>query len=120
MRDLQLQFPELDDRPRLKLVAWRPMLRNTLRGFADVELPIGLVVRDCPVHVSRGRAWAALPGRPQIDAEGRVRRDERGRIVYAIMLSWTSDRLRDAFSDRVVELVAAEHPEVFRDLAGEC
>jgi hypothetical protein len=63
------------DRPRMRLVAWRPVTKGALRGFATVELPIGLKIHDCPVFTSHGKTWATLPGKPQIDKEGRQKAD---------------------------------------------
>jgi len=62
------------DRPppqRMRLRNWRPCLRNTLRGFANVALPNGLQIDEIAVHVRRGRARASLPARPMLDTAGR-------------------------------------------------
>lgn len=100
---------------RLRLVRWKPQIKNTLRGFATVELPIGLLIIECPVHLStNGRLWAALPARPQIDRDGRHRRDVNGKAAWLPILEWRSPKLREAFSSRVIELVLAECPEDLR------
>jgi hypothetical protein len=39
------------ERPRMRLVGWKPLVKGTLRGFANVELPIGLRLIDCPIFV---------------------------------------------------------------------
>jgi hypothetical protein len=66
------------ERPRMRLI--KPLNKGALAGFAVVELPIGLRILDVPILVGRNDAcWASLPARPQIDPEGRVRRDERGK-----------------------------------------
>jgi hypothetical protein len=97
-------------RLRMRLVAWKPMVKNALRGFATIELPIGLKISDVPVLVSGGKAWARLPGKPQIDREGKQKRDARGRAEYVPILTWRNKKLGDAFSERVVALVLTEHP----------
>jgi hypothetical protein len=98
----------------MRLLAFKEVTKGSLRGFADVELPIGLVILECPVHrASNGRPWAALPAKAQVDSDGRQRRDERGKPAYSPVLKWRSDKLREAFSARVVELVAQQHPEIF-------
>jgi hypothetical protein len=98
----------------MALVAFRPLLNASLRGFATIELPIGLVIRDCPVHLRQG-AWAALRAKPQVDRDGRTIRDERGKLAYTAVLDWDSKTLREAFSERVVELVRERHPDAFGD-----
>jgi hypothetical protein len=47
-------------RPKMRLVNWKPLEKNSLRGFATVALPLGLKIVDCPVHVSNGKG--ALDG----------------------------------------------------------
>jgi hypothetical protein len=95
------------------LLDWRPCRRNTLRGFAAIELPTGLRVSEIPVHVTAGRAWAGLPARPIVDTgTGAVLRDERDRIRYAPLLTWRTRDLADRWSAGVIGLVRAAHPEV--------
>jgi hypothetical protein len=94
---------------RTRVVRWRPITKNTLRRFADVELPIGLTIREIPVHASHGKLWAALPAKPQFGQDGQPRRVE-GKVAYSPILEWRSRRLREAFSDRVVEVVRQQHP----------
>jgi len=89
---------------RMQLLAWRPLRKNSLRGFATVELPIGLRIIDAPVLETNGRRWATLPSKPQLE-DGRHRCDDSGKLAYSPGLEWHSKLLRDAFSDRVVELV---------------
>ena len=36
--------------------------RNTLKGFVDLRLPSGMIVKGCTVHVKNGHAWVGLPG----------------------------------------------------------
>lgn len=79
--------------------AWRPMERNTLRGFATLRIEaIKLTIAECPAHESHGRQWVSLPARPMIDAEGKALRDERGKIKYASILNWESREAQDRFS----------------------
>jgi hypothetical protein len=97
-------------RPRLRLLNFKPVAKNSLRGFAAVELPIGLRILDIPVLVSHGKVWAALPGKPQLDQDGRHKRDANGKAAYSPVLEWKDRDLANRFSDAVVELVRAAHP----------
>ena len=103
----------LADRPRLRLLRWKPVIKVSLRGFADVRLPSGLIVRECPVHLSGGRRWATLPAKSQIDRDGQLRHDGRGKIAYTALFEWATSDLRDGFSARVVEIVLEQHPDAF-------
>ena len=100
---------------QMRLISFRPINKNSLRGSCSVELPCGLRIDDVLVHVSHGRPWAALPSKPQIDAEGRVKRDVNGKPIYVAILKWRDRDLSDRFSERVVELVRQAHPGALDD-----
>jgi hypothetical protein len=63
---------------------WRPLERNTLRGFVTLHMPSGLVLRGCTLHRDAvGKEWVGLPGKPQIDREGQHRKDPTtGKLAY--------------------------------------
>ncbi len=82
-----------------------------MHGFATVELPLGLRIADVAVHISHGKRWASLPSKPMLNSDGQQLRDERGKGKWSSILEWKSEKLRLAFSDRVVEIVSAAHPE---------
>jgi hypothetical protein len=61
--------PPTAQRPRtIALVAWRPVVKDALRGFAKVLQPSGLKLIDCPILVSTGKTWASLPSKPVLDS----------------------------------------------------
>jgi hypothetical protein len=89
----------------MRLLKWTPQRKGTLRGFADIELANGLRIFGCPVLMaSNGRAWAGLPGRPQIDREDRLIRHD-GKAQYTKVLDWATRDVADRFSQAIVELV---------------
>jgi DNA-binding cell septation regulator SpoVG len=96
---------------RMRLVSWRPVTKGSLRGFATVELPIGLKLHDVLVFVGRNGAWASLPSKAQIDRDGRQKTEANGKAMYAPVLEWRSRDLSDRFSEAVVALVRAAHPD---------
>ena len=96
-------IPPLDPAPRpepkrMRLIAWKPLVKNGLRGFATVLLPI---------------AWASLPSKPQLDQDGQHKRDVNGKAAYSPILEWKDRDLSDRFSQAVVALVRAEYPDLF-------
>jgi hypothetical protein len=107
--------PPAAARPRMRLVAWRPLRKGSLRGFASVALPIGLTIRDCPVLTGPKGPWATLPGKPQVDKDGQPKRDVNGKLAYAALVEWEGRELPDRFSAAVVDLVRAAHPGAFDD-----
>lgn len=48
----------------------RPHVKNTLRGFFDLALPSGMVLRGCTLLVKGDHTWVGLPGRRYVDADG--------------------------------------------------
>ena len=96
-------------RPGMRLLKWKPLVRNSLRGFADIELPSGLRISEIPVLVSHGKCWASLPSEPVLDRDGR-HLVEGGKKQYVTLLQWRSREIADAFSSKVIALVRAQHP----------
>jgi hypothetical protein len=71
---------------RMRLRSFRPLEKNTLRGFAEIELPNGLRIREISIHTKKnGNSWVGLPGRPVIDGEGRHHVVD-GKRQYAALL----------------------------------
>ncbi len=76
------------DRPRMRLLSWKPMRKGTLRGFATVELPIGLRIFDCPVLTAKNGPWAVLPSKPVLDADGQHVKPGGRKGQYAPVRKW--------------------------------
>jgi len=93
----------------MKLIEWRPMPRNSLRGFATIELPSGLTIADVSIHVSHGKAGASLPAKPKINSDGTARRGDDGKVIYSPILKWRTRELQDGFSADVVQAIEAQH-----------
>lgn len=94
----------------ISLIEWRPMPRNSLRGFATVRLGKSLKICDVAVHNSWGKRWAQMPGKPQVDKDGTARRDEKGKIQYTPTVAWLDKASADRFSEGVIAAVEREHP----------
>jgi hypothetical protein len=103
--------PDIPAKPKMRLVSWKPLIKGSLRGFAIVELPIGLKVFDVAVFVGKNGAWASLPSKPQLDRDGRQKTGADGKAAFSPVLEWRSRELSDRFSATVVDLVRAAHPE---------
>src|SRR5215469_6179027 len=89
-------------RSTLQVLDVRRMRRNSLRGFASVKLPNGLVINDVVLGKTSGRRWALLPSKPMVDRNGEPIRDAEGKMRYAAILEWGSKELQQEFSRRVV------------------
>ena len=51
----------------------RRVVKNTLRGFFDLELASGLVLLNCAVHQKRSHAWIQMPSRSFEAGDGTVK-----------------------------------------------
>jgi hypothetical protein len=50
---------------------FKPFERNILRGFFDVELASGLILRGYCLHEKNGNFWCGLPAKPYEDKDGK-------------------------------------------------
>ena len=94
---------------------FRPLQRNTLVGFAVVEIAeMQLTIRDVAIHQKGEARWAQLPAKPQITKDGSVLKDPAtGKVQYTTLMDFTSRAVRDAFSAAVIGAVLAYAPEAF-------
>jgi hypothetical protein len=96
--------------------AFVPRRSNTLFGFVTVVIPeMRLRIHDVSVHEKGESRWAGLPAKPQIDRDGTVRKDERGKTLYTPILEFTDKPTRDAFSARVIASLLEFAPAAFDD-----
>lgn len=94
----------------VSLLAWKPLPRNSLRGFAKVRLGKSMIINDVAVHCSHGRRWAQLPAKPLVLSDGQVKRDQNGKMTYVPLVEWTDREASDRFSEAVISAVEREHP----------
>ena len=97
-----------------RMLAWRPLARNTLLGFARVQFTSGLIISEIAVHRSGTRVWAAPPSRPWIE-EGDLVKDDRGKIRYQPLISFANHGVQASWSRQVIAAVREVHPDLFTD-----
>ena len=98
----------------VRILEWRPLRKNSLLGFAKVELPSGMVIADVTVLTSERRPWASPPSKPMISRDGTVMKDPSGKIKYTPIIEFVSKEARDRFSRAVVDALRAAHPEALQ------
>ncbi len=91
------------------LLEWRAVVKGGLRGFAKVRLGKSLTIHDVPVLVSHGKAWATMPSKPLVGADGVALRDTNGRQRYAPVLEWADRDSSNRFSAGVIEAIKRDH-----------
>ena len=86
---------------------WRPLEKNTLRGFCTLVLsPSGLVLRECTLHVNADRRWIGLPSKPQLDADGKHRIDpSTGKKAYSPIVELMGKEERARFQRAATDAV---------------
>jgi hypothetical protein len=100
----------------VQVEAFTPKRSKTLAGFCTVIIPeMHLKIVDLSVHEKNGSRWVGLPGKPQITRECTVRRDERGKTIYAAVIEFTDKATRDGFSAKVVASLLDFAPSAFND-----
>jgi hypothetical protein len=86
---------------------FKAMTRNSLRGFARVRMPSGMIFHEVVVHHSGETWWAAPAARPVTD--------KAGKSTWQPIVTFASKEIRDRFSGNVISALRVSHPEVFRN-----
>jgi hypothetical protein len=90
---------------------FKPLSKNSLRGFAHVRMPSGVIFHDVSIHNSSGAWWASPASKPQINRDGMCLRGRDGKILYVPIVSFASRELREKFSNSIIEAMRTAHPE---------
>ncbi|MGD0107539.1 MAG: hypothetical protein ABSC06_26395, partial [Rhodopila sp.] len=88
----------------------------SLRGFARVALPSGMILHDVAIHIAGTTAWASPSSKAMLGRDGATMRDSSGKVRYVPVVSFASKETRDRFSMGVIEALRLAYPDV---LAGE-
>jgi hypothetical protein len=98
--------------------SFHPLIRNTLRGFAEITIAeMRLTIRDVAIHQKGDARWAQLPAKPQIK-DGALVKDATGKVQYIHIMDFDSREVRDAFSRAVVQAVLERQSEAFDQHGG--
>jgi hypothetical protein len=98
---------------------WRPLVKNTLRGFCRVQFVSGLVIDDIAIHVGSadGRAWCSPPRRPMLDEDGAAIRDEYGKVKYVGLIGFTTNSVRESWQRQIIAAVRQKYPGALSGIA---
>jgi hypothetical protein len=87
-------------------VNFRERVRHTLKGFFDIELANGLMLKDCSYHERDGKRWVLLPSRAQIHPEGRHATDPAtGKKLYISVVEIKDRGRRERFQAEAMAAV---------------
>ena len=90
--------------------------RGSLVGFADLHI-LGYRIRlfSCTVHEQNGKRWVGLPGRPWVNSNGELVRDETtGKVKYQPVLAFDSKDILDRFSVAAITAIKSYDVGAFR------
>ena len=90
---------------------FQPIVRNTLRGFARVRVPSGMIFHDVAIHQKDGATWAAPSSKPMVGRDGTAIKAADGRISYSPVVSFANKELRDRWSAAVIAALQARYPD---------
>jgi len=97
----------------MKLIKFKPFVRGTLLGFADLEMSNGMILRECPFLEANGRRWCSPPAKPMLDAN-RHAILKVGKVAYMQIIEFADKSKRSRWSDEAVAAIEAgsKTPEV--------
>jgi hypothetical protein len=84
---------------------FKPVRKNSLLGFATIQMTSGLILKECTYHSLAGKSWASPPGKPQTDGSGSPMKDEKGKAKYVNIVDFASKDVRDKWSGQAVAAV---------------
>ncbi len=99
--------------PPVKITEFTAVHRNSLRGFATVVQPSGMILHDVAIHQRDGSAWASPASKPMLDRNGQQMKNEDGKPLWVPIISFSSKAVRDKWSGAIIEAVRQAYPEAF-------
>ena len=85
----------------IRCIKFRPYVKNTLKGFASIELTkSGLILHECTFHQrDDGKEWIGFPGRKYAD--------KNNKEAWANLIEFTQSADRHLFQTHAVEAIHA-------------
>jgi DNA-binding cell septation regulator SpoVG len=100
---------------RVRVLNCRRHRSGALRGYVTIEFPYGLILEDLPVFAGPRGKSVGMPTRPQLDAQGLVKTDVNGKVVYQPIGRWTDKKIAERFSNYLVSRIEEQFPDLLED-----
>jgi len=81
----------------MEIVNFKEYKKNTLRGFVDVKLSTGVILREFTYHVKDDVEWVSPPARPY--------KTEDGEEKWSRIVDFETKEIYRNFSNQVVKLL---------------
>ncbi len=111
VRDTDIRVADMSATSTFRILDWRPLRKNSLLGFASVELPSGMTISDVVILTGANGPWASPPAKPLIDRTGAVVKGPNGKVSYVPIIGFSTKERRNAFSDHVVGALREAFPD---------
>lgn len=86
----------------MRATNFKPLRKRSLRGFFDVELQSGLILRGCSLHENEnGDQWIALPSRSYTGLDGSTK------YAPVVEFAESASAARKQFQEKALEAVRA-------------
>jgi hypothetical protein len=86
--------------------------KNTLRGWARVRMPSGMILHDVGIFYDSDRAWVSAPSKAMLGRDGvRMRSAKESKPLYAPVVSFETGALYRKFSDAVIAALRLAYPQ---------
>lgn len=83
----------------IEISDWKPLTKNTLRGFFTATLPSGMILHNLMLHEKDGSRWIGFPAREWTDNAGQKK--------YARFVEFTGRDIADRFRDAALAAIDA-------------
>jgi hypothetical protein len=82
--------------PPATILDFKLYSKNTLRGFFDLRLASGMILRGCMLHSKGDRFWIALPAKSYTN--------EAGEQAWCRIIDFSNKETRDRFQQTITPL----------------
>jgi hypothetical protein len=95
-----------------------PLSGGVTLAFFDLELPSGIIIRDCKLMPGKaGDPWIGMPSVKQVNRDGGAIPDPKrpGKPLYRELVSFRDRAVRDKFTKSVLDALRRHHPGLVDD-----
>jgi hypothetical protein len=100
--------------PAMVVEEFKAAERNTLRGWARVRMPSGMVLHDVGIFYDRDsdRAWVSAPSKAIVGRDGvQMRSAKDSKPLYTPAVSFETKALYQKFSDAAIAALRLAYPQ---------
>jgi len=97
----------------VKVLSFKPILKNSLRFAINVELASGLQTLGIMGFEGDGKRWISPPGVLVLIDGQHITSESTGKKAYAQIFGFRDAKTRERFGKAVTDLVLQQHPDAF-------